>query len=247
MSEYTVFQMWGPFRQSLIDNHLFYIEQSTTRLLGQYENMEAEAKDAAEAWLSSMSNNFNPDTQDPSDFYESANDAGIEFYQLLNDMKKNTYLSVVAGMYHEWERQFRDWTVSEISHWHRGDNVRSRSWSIHTGELFKFYKRFGWDITAQPYYSKIDACRLVVNTYKHGPGSSMDDLKLKYPEYFTEAKEIFSGLSSKINFLNYDNLAVIIDQIKGFQFQLSIFGSQVQKILKVPVTLSYQSGLNMLM
>jgi hypothetical protein len=227
MSKIVLFQMWGPFRQSLIDAHLFYIEQSKNRLLNQFENMETEADQAAEDWLAKMSQHFNPDTQDPGDYYDSANDAGIEFYQLLSDMKKNTYLSVVAGMYHEWEKQFRDWTVSEINHWHRGDNVKSRSWSVNIGELFEFYKSLGWDAAALPCFSKIDACRLVVNTYKHGPGNSFDELKVKYPEYFLEAKEVFAGLTNNFDFLNYGDMAVSLDQIDEFSQAIVDFWNEV--------------------
>ena len=43
---YVLFQMWGPFRQSLIDGHLFYVEQARKRLLTQFENIEAEADKA---------------------------------------------------------------------------------------------------------------------------------------------------------------------------------------------------------
>ena len=42
---------------------------------------------------------------------------------------------------------------------------------------------FGWDCRSLPSFSKIDACRLVVNVYKHGKGPSLEDLAKRYPEY----------------------------------------------------------------
>ena len=58
---YVLFQMWGPFRQSLIDGHLFYVEQARKRLLTQFENIEAEADKASEDWLENNSHRFDPD------------------------------------------------------------------------------------------------------------------------------------------------------------------------------------------
>ena len=99
MSDYVLFQMWGPFRQSLIAGHLFYVEQAGKRLLTQFEDIEAEADKAAEEWLEKSRDRFDPDRHDPGDFYEAANDAGIEFYGLLSDMREQTTLGVVAGMF----------------------------------------------------------------------------------------------------------------------------------------------------
>jgi hypothetical protein len=99
--------MWGPYRQSLIKRHQFYVKQARKRVLSQFENMEEEADKAAEEWLEQSSGRFDPDWHDPGDFYEAANDVGIEFYQLLSDMRNQTRLSVVAGMFHEWDKNLR--------------------------------------------------------------------------------------------------------------------------------------------
>ncbi len=51
MSGYVLFQMWEPFRQSLIKGHLFFVEQARKRLLSQFNDIEADADRAAEEWL----------------------------------------------------------------------------------------------------------------------------------------------------------------------------------------------------
>jgi len=59
MSDYVLFQMWGPFRQSLIDGHLFYVGQARKRLLSQFDDIEADADRAAEersVWLAKQGN-----------------------------------------------------------------------------------------------------------------------------------------------------------------------------------------------
>lgn len=116
MSERVLFMMWGPFRESLIKAHAFYVEQARKRLLSQFGDIEAEANKAPEEWLEQTSHLFNPEQHDPGDFYEAAHEAGIEFYELLRDMRRQTRLSVVAGMFHEWDKQLRDWLTQEIRH-----------------------------------------------------------------------------------------------------------------------------------
>jgi hypothetical protein len=95
MSSYVLFQMWGPLRQSLMKAHLFYVEQARKRLLSQFDDIGAEADKAAEAWLESGVRHFDPDRHDPGDFYEAANDVGIEFCGLLSEMREQTRLSVL--------------------------------------------------------------------------------------------------------------------------------------------------------
>lgn len=216
MSGYVLFQMWEPFRQSLIEEHLFYVEQARKRLLSQFDDIEKEADGAAEEWLGQHSHRFDPDRHDPGDFYESAHEAGIEFYQLLSDMRDRTRLSVVAGMFHQWDKQLRDWLVREVQHWHRGDITVSKIWSMDFGKIADLLESLGWKIRSAKYFDKLDACRLVVNVYKHGEGNSFDDLKQNYPEYLNDPFRTVRGSISGSDFLDHTNLAVNDDQFQEF-------------------------------
>lgn len=40
----SVFQLMDEYRKMLIDEHLFYVEQSKKRLLSQFENISEEAE-----------------------------------------------------------------------------------------------------------------------------------------------------------------------------------------------------------
>lgn len=177
-----LFQMWEPFRQNLMAEHRFYVEQAHKRLLSQFENMEAEADKAAKKHLEEMSINFNPDLHDPAAFYEDANDKGIEFYQLLSDMHEDTRLGVVAGMFHQWDKNLRKWIIQEIHHWHHGENARSTIWKTDVPALMDFLVGFGFNVKTLPSYDRLDAMRLVVNVFKHGNGRSLEDLKKSFPE-----------------------------------------------------------------
>ena len=223
VSDFVLFQMWGPFRQSLIDGHLFYVEQARKRLLSQFDDLEKESDKAAEEWLAQHSHHFDPDHHDQGDFYESANDAGIEFYQLLSDMRDRTRLSVVAGMFHHWDKQLRDWLVREIQHWHRGDRVASKIWSMDFAKTVDLLESMNWKLRGAKYIDKLGACRLVVNVYKHGEGGSFDDLKRLYPEYLNDP---FNALAQSFlgpDDLDHTNLSVNDAQIEEFSIAIVQF------------------------
>lgn len=212
MSGVVLFHMWEQVRQSLIEGHLFYVEQAKKRLLSQFNNIEAEADKAVEEWLERSNEWFDPDRHDPGDFYEVASDAGIEFYSLLSDMRDQTRLGVVAGMFHEWDKKLRDWLVREIQHWHRGDNVARKVWSADFEQITELLAAIGWEVRCADYFSRLDACRLVVNVHKHGKGKSLDELKRKYPEYFDDKLSKLWGEEH----LDHTDITLNEDQIQSF-------------------------------
>tara|TARA_R110001599_G_scaffold2279_2_gene12105 strand:- start:1851 stop:2642 length:792 start_codon:yes stop_codon:yes gene_type:complete len=240
MGSYALFQMWEPFRLSLITGHLFYVEQARKRLLSQFEDIEGEADKAAEAWLDENSHRFDPDRHDEGQFYEAAQDEGIEFYQLLSDMRDRTRLSVIAGMYHEWEKQLRKWLTDEIRHWHTGGIVHETVWKVDFGKLLEFLESLDWEVRRQTYFSKLDACRLVVNVYKHGKGNSLNDLKQSYPEYLRDPFSHIGGAFSGPNYLDHTHLSVNDDQLLDFSGAIVAFWKDVpnnilnHENLKVP-------------
>lgn len=223
MTSQVLLQMWGPFRQSLIAGQLFYVEQARRRLLSQFDDIGAEADKAAEQWLKQRSQRFDPDRDDPGSIYEAAYDVNIEFYQLLSDMREQTRLAVIAGMFHEWEKKLRDWLVREVQHWHRGGKVISKIWSVDFVGITDLLECFGWTIRAEDYFSKLDACRLVVNVYKHGGGKSLEDLKRCYPEYLDDAFFEPGIHSSATSFLDFTNLKVSDDQLQTFSDAIVLF------------------------
>lgn len=227
MNDYVLFQMWGPFRQSLIEGHLFYVEQARKRLLSQFDDIEAEADRAAEEWLERSSGQFDPDRHDPSDFYESANDAGIEFYGLLSDMRDQTRLNVVAGMFHEWDKQLRDWLVHEIQRGHGGDNTTLKVWSADFGQIADLLESLGWDIRRADYFRTLDACRLVVNVYKHGEGKSLNELKKNYPDYLDDPFGGSGGVFSDVKHRDHTHLKVSDGQFHAFADAIVAFWREV--------------------
>lgn len=227
MNNRTLFEMWGPFRQSILRSHKFYVDQARSRLLSQFQNIDADADKAAEDWLEAQSCNFDPDRHDPGDFYERANDVGVEFYQLLDNMHERTRLSVVAGIYHEWDKGFRQWTSDEIRRWYRGENVLSKIWTVDFGRLAELFASLGWDIRNKSYFSKLNSCRLVVNVFKHGDGTSFAELKQHNPEYLDNPFQSFDGYFSDVKHLGHTSLKVNDEQIQEFSEAIIAFWMDV--------------------
>lgn len=227
MKKYTLFEMWGPFRQSIIHSHTFYVEQAKNRLLSQFKNINEDADKATEDWLASRSYNFDPERHDPADVYERANDVGIEFYQLLVDMHERTRLSVVAGIYHEWDKQFRKWTHDEVQRWYRGENVLRKIWTVDSGRLAELFASLGWDIRNREYFPKLNACRLVVNVFKHGDGTSLIELKRHNPEFLYNPFQSFDGYLSDVSHLDHTALKVSDVQIQEFSDAIIGFWADV--------------------
>ncbi|MCG8400303.1 MAG: hypothetical protein MJA84_01760 [Firmicutes bacterium] len=237
MSDLVLLQMPECSRQCLIKEHSFYIEQAQSRLLSQFDDIESEADRAAEEWLEEGNRHFDPDHHDPSDFYEAANDAGIEFYELLSDMKEQTRLAIVAGMFHRWEKRLRDWLVQETQHWHRGESVKWKIWSVSFGDIIDFLECTGWKIRKEAYHSKLDSCRLIVNVYKHGDGTSVDELRKRYPIYLSGPSAAYDHSFSDASYRDYSHLRVTDEHLQSFAKAIKDFWQDVpEEVLESQLT-----------
>lgn len=223
------FQMWEPFRQSLMVEHRFYVEQARKRLLSQFGNMEAEAEKAAEEHLEKMSIHFNPDKHDSSDFYEAAHEKSIEFYQLLSDMHEATRLSVTAGMFHQWDKNLRDWIVREMHHWHHGENAIRAIWKADFPAIMDFLVAFGFDVKALPSYARLDAMRLVVNVFKHGNGRSLDELKKSFPEFISDPLGGDGAHQFLLQYSDHTDMKVSVAHLDQFSEAILDFWKAVPK------------------
>lgn len=231
----TLFEMWQPFRQSILHRHKFYVEQARVRLFSQFDNIQEDAFEASEEWLEAQSRHFDPDRHDPADLCERANNIQIEFYQLLVDIHERTRLSVVAGIYHEWEKQFRKWTHDQMKNWYRDERVLSQIWKVDVGKLAKLFASLRWDYKNESYFEKLDACRLVVNVFKHGDGTSLNQLKEYHPEYLVNPLQSFDEIFSDVNDLDHTALKVSDAHIREFSDAITAFWEDVpEQIVTVP-------------
>lgn len=239
--DWIAFQMWEPYRKSLIREHRFFYEQAGKRLLSQFEDINAEAEAAAEEWLEQQGTSFDPDRHDPDAFYEAAHDYAVEFYLNLEGMRNDTRLSVVAGLFHKWDKALRGWLVREMRKWHCGDKVIAKVWAIDFPGMVELLENFGWKLRTEKFYPVIDACRLVVNIYKHGDGKSLIELRQSHPQYFDDPLADFPGNCGTGAHIDHSDLKLSEGQVGEFADAIeafwaavpaNVFASQVQTLPK---------------
>ena len=68
---------------------------------------------------------------------ETAHEHGLEFYMLLSNMKTQTSLGAMASLYHQWDKDFRDFMERELSHAYEQSDIN---------KLFDTVEEFGWPI-----------------------------------------------------------------------------------------------------
>ncbi|ADP71953.1 hypothetical protein Rvan_2742 [Rhodomicrobium vannielii ATCC 17100] len=247
MSDYVLFQMTEQVRKDLIDRHLFYVDQARKRFLSHFDDIEAEANGIPDKWLEQHEHLFDPERHDPSDFYEAAIHARYNFYELICDMRERTQLSVIAGMFHEWDKQLRDWLSNEILHCHHGPAVRDEDWSFtfkavwsaKFKQVVDLLECLGWQIERREYFQKLNACQLIVNVYKHGNGESLKILKKDYPEYYRNPFQHSRSRVWRITVPNYKDLRINDAQFRAFSNAIvsfwmdtpgNIYKSQVESV-----------------
>lgn len=226
MADRVLFQMWSGYRAQLVEKHEFYVQQAKARLLDQFtdEAISEEAdRTAHESWKA-RGRNFNPDYDDPADGAEDAYQDGVWRYQLLTDLRDSVRLNIVAGFFHEWEKNLRQWLVDEVRHWHTGDNVQGRLWQSNLVDLFDLLESFGWPLRCEPYFPKLDACRLIVNVHKHGDGKSLTNLSSDYPQYLEHPLEQARGSIGEMWFdPSHEHLKISDKDLNDFADAISKF------------------------
>jgi hypothetical protein len=182
---FTAFHFWIGHRKKLIYEHEFYVTQAKERLFAQFaeEDLKKAANDHAQSTWEEMGQYFDPDRHDEGDFADTAYEAGIDLFLRLAEMRHDIRLSMLAAIYHQWEKELKDWLVREVGHWDRSESLKKRLWSATFVEILNLLKDIGLNVRAKPYYKTMDGARLVVNVYKHGEGTSLADLKKHYPHF----------------------------------------------------------------
>lgn len=230
--DFVAFKMWPPHRDRLIYELKFYLEQAEARLLGQFSDKEEAADAAAKEHLQATAHLFNPDRHDGSEFYEAATDHSHDIYQLLAEMEKTTKLSIAASIYHEWDKQLRDWLIQEVMRWHKikdengqRGNVENQIWKQNFHGIMDLMSVLIPDLKDRDCYAVLDQFRLVVNVFKHGDGGAFDDLKNNHTEYLKDWYQM--GTPSCIDYIDYSSLNISHEQIKALVSAIEQFWTAV--------------------
>lgn len=173
-------------RPIFLEEHRFYVEEAKKRLLSQFSDVgiEEEAKQKEHNYYEWAGQHFNPDYHDEADVWERAHDEGIAHWIALTEMRNTVSLALTAGMFHKFDKALREKCILEFSHWLDYDVTKELVWDIGFPRLIKILEWIGMNITKKPYFRLLNACRLIVNVYKHGDGDAHRELSRDFPEYY---------------------------------------------------------------
>jgi hypothetical protein len=136
--------MYNGIRNHFIERHDFYVAQVKKRLFSQFLDIEAEAEACANETYNSMGR-YTSEYDDPVKYAEAAHEVAVEHYLImLHDLHNQVILGALAGMYHQWDKELRQFIARELHHTCPPETEKS-IWKENIGELFGLLKDFGWD------------------------------------------------------------------------------------------------------
>lgn len=181
--------LWIQQRKYFIEVHNFIYQEAQKRILNQFANIEDEAQEAQNNYLTQYSSNTYYEEIDTCSIFENAFEAGYKHYDLLSNMKVQVQLNTISLIFHHWNITLRDWLAKELKHNFEEKYSDEIAYSPDMRKIYQVFNELGWQIESQPFFKKLDAMRLIVNIYKHGNGRSLKYLQKNYPEYLNK-KEI---------------------------------------------------------
>jgi hypothetical protein len=199
--------MYSAFRTHVIERHNFYVAQVRKRLFSQFLDIESEAYAHGNEVYNSMGR-YSSEDHHSAEYAEAAHEAEVEHYLVLHELHSQVILGALAGMYHQWDKELREFIARELRHTSTDETGKS-VWKANIVELFDLLKDFAWDCRSAAYFSTLDACRLIVNVYKHGNGKALEDLAKKYPQYLPGYEVNSNDLSYH---LDHEMLTITEDQ-----------------------------------
>jgi hypothetical protein len=133
--------MYRGNRRVFLERHDFYVEQVRTRVLAQFRDIETEAEKHSNAVYEQLAEQPGSGDVDLGELADRSLESGQQWYELLSDLKSQMFLGAVAGMYHQWDKDLRDFIERELSHDVR--NAKDIAWNQRSSSTFDLLKEFG--------------------------------------------------------------------------------------------------------
>lgn len=210
----------GFLRKMFIESHNFYVEESKKRFLGAFQEIDSELIEFEKSWVENNRPNFKGESEEVFAYAtELATEDRLENLKLL---KKQTIMSIIAGMYHKWEIQLRDWLIENVA---REEEVYKKLiWKENISFVFDFISAYGWEVKKEDFYKELNICRLLVNVYKHGNGESFDELLRNDYTYVDKNDNVPLSKDDK-NYWHYSDLEISAEHIDLFSNTINKFWS----------------------
>jgi hypothetical protein len=210
--------MWTGQRGLILESHDFYVAQVKERVLAQFRDVAAETDKYSDAEYERLGSLPGDENSDMADVAEAALDRGMAFYELLSDLKKQMLLGALAGLYHQWDKGLREFIERELRNDMTPKEAAKAAWLSNSVKLLDTIEEFGWNIRAAGFFAKIDACRLIVNVYKHGKGPALKELAERFPQYLDDGFAADSSWRPTSDYVDHEWLSISesdFDEIAG--------------------------------
>lgn len=162
----------------------YYAESLRTKVVPSFDNISDEAALVEKETVDRLGQHFDPDRDDPSDCYETAHNAAVDFYVMASRIRQGIINMFAAGLYHLFEQQLLKLHRQELL------SICEARGPI-DADLLKLsvakdrLSGKGINIDGFSSWGRIhNELRLVANTVKHADGRSCADLKIVRPELF---------------------------------------------------------------
>lgn len=193
------------------------VENLEKRILPGFEDIEKEAESLSDDMWDKFMSSPGTGEEDPSEFAEIAEQAGVSHYILLKGIRQGILNLFSIALYHAFEQQIMLFFRKEImspKEERDSELLNSRDFkelhktgispSSHSGmlkvEKFKHrLEEMGIKIEEFLSWLKVKELNLLANTVKHGEGSSAQQLKSLRPDLFKNPDLHELGLSSESN------------------------------------------------
>jgi len=164
------------------------------RVLPGFQDIEAEADAASEAYFDSRVNQVASEEAywvDEEAVAEYAQEYGLRVYTDLEFVRQQVTGLAIAGLYHLWERLVKEFIETSflvvVDPPVTPEKVRGANFKDVVGWL---RDHFGWDIKAEGFFADLDQLHLVANVVKHSNGKSCKVLLAKAPELFRDISHL---------------------------------------------------------
>ncbi len=155
------------------DEVRLYLRVIKEKLYPLFHDVDAEIEKEMAEVEDNLSRHFDPEWDDPADFYDMLYDKSIDYGISLCEINGYVALLSIAGLYHLWERRATEFLIREMARCWKEELLKITTFD----DIRHNFLDYGIKLENFNFYSNLNELRLVANAVKHGDGQSLDELR----------------------------------------------------------------------
>lgn len=166
------------------DRHDSFVRECVRRVFPQFNDIAEESSAIFKGLFERNRSELKEVTE--QELFKVCLLVGSENYRILADVRDSVYMGVLAGTYHQWEKEIKDFLCVELRAFKKNSWINNKIIRADFDNLVSLMERFGWNLSSEPFFAKLKSLHLVVNVYKHGNGRSVTELAKHAPQYLID-------------------------------------------------------------